>query len=75
MCNYNFNLYCVKVVMLKNEVNLLQIKSKNQESTINIKNREVEDLNLEYTNELEQIKKELINNQHLINHYKGNILF
>jgi len=61
--------------MLKNEVNLLQIKSKNQESTINIKNREVEDLNLAYTNELQQITDELINNQQLINHYKGKILF
>jgi len=60
--------------MLKNEVNLLQIHSKNQERIINITNREVEDLTLEYTNELTQIKNELANNEHLMNHYKGNIL-
>lgn len=63
-----------KVLMLKNEVNLLQINSKNQEDTINIMKQEIEDLNLEHSNKIEQIKKELNNNQLLISHYKGNII-
>uniref|UniRef100_A0A2S2PQR5 NUA/TPR/MLP1-2-like domain-containing protein n=2 Tax=Schizaphis graminum TaxID=13262 RepID=A0A2S2PQR5_SCHGA len=59
-----------EVLKLKNDVNLLQIKSKNQEDTINIMKREIEDLNHNHTNEVEQIKKELTNNQCLLNHYK-----
>ncbi|XP_025205590.1 nucleoprotein TPR [Melanaphis sacchari] len=59
-----------EVLMLKNDVNLLQIKSKNQEDTINIMKREIEDLNHIHKNEVEQIKKELSNNQCLLNHYK-----
>lgn len=58
--------------MLKNDVNLLQIKSKDQENNINLMKHEIEDLNSEHANEIEQIKKELINNQSLMNHYKGN---
>lgn len=60
--------------MLKNDVNLLEIKSKNQENTIHIMEHTIEDLNLEHANEIEQIKKELTNNQSLINHYKGNTI-
>lgn len=59
--------------MLKNDVNLLHIKSKTQEDTINIMKREIEDLNHIHRNEVEQIKKELTNNECLLNHYKGNI--
>lgn len=61
--------------MLKNDVDLLQIKSKNQENTINTMKREIEDLNLEHTNEIEQMKKELSNNLNLMYHYKGDFLF
>lgn len=61
--------------MLKNNVNLLQIKSKNQEDSINIIKREVEDLNLEHANEIEQINKELTNNKTLMIHYKGTYYF
>lgn len=61
--------------MLKNNVNLLQIKSKNQEDTINIMKREIEDLNLEHASEIEQIKKELTNNKTLMIHYKGTYYF
>lgn len=60
-----------KVLILKNENNLFQIKCKNLEDSLNIMKHEIEDLNLEHTNEIEQIKKELINNQSLTNHYKG----
>lgn len=62
-----------KVLMLKNDINLLQIKSKNQEDTINIMKREIEEINHIHINEVEQIKKELTNNECLLNHYKGNI--
>lgn len=62
-----------KILVLKNEVNLLQIKSKNQEDTINIMKREIEDLNHIHANEMEKANKELTNNQTLMNHYKGNI--
>jgi len=65
--------YMFKILVLKNEVNLLQIKSKNQEDTINIMKREIEDLNHIHTNEMGKANKELINNQTLMNHYKGNI--
>jgi len=63
-----------KVLALKNDVNLLQIKSKNQEDIINIMKREIDDLNLVHANETEKTNKELANNQSLMNHYKGNIL-
>ncbi|XP_027851398.2 nucleoprotein TPR-like isoform X1 [Aphis gossypii] len=59
-----------EVLMLKNDVNLLQIKSKNQEDTINIMKREIEEINHIHINEVEQIKKELTNNECLLNHYK-----
>jgi len=62
-----------KVLALKNDVNLLQIKSKNQEDIINIMKREIDDLNLVHANETEKTNKELTNNQTLMNHYKGNI--
>lgn len=61
--------------MLKNDVNLLQIKCTNQENIINIMKREMDDLNLEHANEIEQIKKELTNAHNLMNHYKGYILY
>lgn len=61
--------------MLKNDATLLQIKCKNQEETINIMERTVKDLNLEHENEIEQIQKELINNQSLIKHYKGKTIY
>jgi hypothetical protein len=61
--------------MLKNDVNLLQIKYKNQENIISIMKREIDDLNLEHANEIEQIKKELTNVHNLMNHYKGYILY
>lgn len=64
-----------KVLMFKNDINLLQIKTKNQEDTIDIMKREIEDLNLKYNNDIEQIKIELTNNQNLMYHYKGNLLF
>lgn len=60
--------------MFKNDINLLQIKTKNQEDTIDIMKREIEDLNLKYNNDIEQIKIELTNNQNLMHHYKGNLL-
>lgn len=60
--------------MFKNDINLLQIKTKNQEDTIDIMQREIEDLNLKYNNEIGQIKIELTNNQNLMYHYKGNRL-
>lgn len=60
--------------MFKNDINLLQIKTKNQEDTINIMKREIEDLNLKHNNEIGQIKIELTNNQNLMYHYKGNLL-
>jgi len=63
-----------KVLALKNDVNLLQIKSKNQEDIINIMKREIDDLNLVHANETEKTNTELVNNQTLMNHYKGNIL-
>lgn len=63
-----------KVLMLRNEINLLQIKSKNQENTINIMRQEIEDLKLEHSNEIERIEKELTNNQRLVCHFKGNII-
>lgn len=70
----SINLYFVfKILMLKNDVDLLQIKSKIQENTINIMKREIEDLNLEHANEIEQMKKELSNNLNLMYHYKGNL--
>eukprot|EP00102_Acyrthosiphon_pisum_P012409 XP_008181542.1 PREDICTED: nucleoprotein TPR [Acyrthosiphon pisum] len=59
-----------EVLALKNDVNLLQIKSKNQEDIINIMKREIDDLNLVHANETEKINKELTNNQTLMNHYK-----
>lgn len=62
-----------KVLTLKNDVNLLQIKSKNQEDIINIMQREIDDLNVVHANEIEKSNKELNNNQTLMNHYKGNI--
>jgi len=62
-----------KVLALKNDVNLLQIKSKNQEDIINIMKREIGDLNVVHANEIEKANKELTNNQTLMNHYKGNI--
>lgn len=61
--------------MLKNDIDVLLIKSKNQENTLNIMNREIEDLKLEHANEIGQIKSELISNESLMYHYKGNILF
>lgn len=66
-------MYMFKVLALKNDVNLLQIKSKNQEDIINIMKREIDDLNLVHANETEKTNKELTNNQTLMNHYKGNI--
>lgn len=59
-----------EVLALKNDVNLLQIKSKNQEDIINIMKREIDDLNLVHANETEKTNKELTNNQTLMNHYK-----
>lgn len=61
--------------MLKNDVHLLQIKLKDQEDTIKLMEREIQDLNREHINEMDQIKKELTCSQSLINHYKGNVLF
>lgn len=61
--------------MLKNDVNLLQIKTKNQESNINLLKNEIEDLNDNHANKIDQIKKEQINNLRLMNHYKGITLF
>lgn len=61
--------------MLKNDINLSQIKCKNQENIINIMKRENDDLSLEYANEIEQMKKEFTNAHSLMNHYKGYILF
>lgn len=61
--------------MLKNDINLLQIKSKNQDDNINIMKREIDDLSLEHANEIEQIKKEFISTHNLMNHYKGCISF
>lgn len=57
--------------MYKNDIDLLSIKSINQEDTINIMEREIEELNREHSNEIEQIRNELSNNQSLMNHYKG----
>lgn len=57
--------------MLKNDVNLLQIKSKNQENTISIMRHEIEDLNRIHLNEIQQLKNESNNNQR----FKGNSLF
>ncbi|VVC26804.1 Major intrinsic protein, conserved site [Cinara cedri] len=59
-----------EILMLKNDVNLLQIKLENQEGTINVMERTIKDLNLEHANEIEQFKEELTNNQSLMNHYK-----
>lgn len=62
-----------KVLALKNDVNLLQIKSKNQEDIIQMMQREIDDLNVVHANEIETSDKELKNNQTLMNHYKGNV--
>lgn len=59
--------------MLKNEIHLLKIKSENKKKTLNSKKHEIKDLNREYANKIEQIKKGFTNDESLINHYKGNI--
>lgn len=59
--------------MLKNEINFLKIKSKNQEDNVKNMKQEIEDLNNEHSIRIVQIKTELTNKQNLLDHYKGNI--
>lgn len=59
--------------MLKNEINVLKIKSKNQEDNVKNMKQEIEDLNNEHSIRIVQIKTELTNKQNLLDHYKGNI--
>lgn len=57
--------------MLKNDFELLQIKHENQEKTIDTLKSEIKDLSLEYANEIERTKKELVITIDIMNIYKG----
>lgn len=59
-------------MICKNDINVLQIKSKNQEETLNILDRVIEDLKLEHATKIEEIKIELTDNHKLMSIYKGN---